>query len=258
VSDNWRGGEAYEAYVGRWSRLVAHDFLPWLDAAGGGAWLDVGCGTGELCRAIAKSTSPKSVTGVDPSEEFLEYARSTGDGIDYREGDAQSLPFEDEAFDAVVSGLVLNFVPEPASGAAEMLRVTRSGGVVGAYVWDYAEGMQFMRYFWDAAKELDLAAVELDEGRRFPICNHDALAGLFAAAGDVETRAIDLPTYFMSFEDFWNPFLSGTGTAPSYVASLSEDARIRLRERLRERLRAEEDGSIKLMARAWAVKGTKV
>jgi SAM-dependent methyltransferase len=257
VSDNWSSGDAYEAYVGRWSRLVGREFLAWLDAPAGGRWLDVGCGTGELCRAIAERGS-ESVTGVDPSEAFLEYARRRGDGIEYRTGDAQSLPFADGEFDAVVSGLALNFVPDPAAGASEMMRVTRRSGAIGAYVWDYAEGMQFMRYFWDAAKELDLAAVELDEGRRFPICNRDPPSGLFAAAGDVETRAIDLPTYFTSFEDFWNPFLSGTGTAPSYVASLSEDARIRLRERLRERLRAEEDGSIKLMARAWAAKGTKV
>lgn len=256
VSDNWDGGEAYEAYVGRWSREVGREFLRWLDAPSGGRWLDVGCGTGELCRAIAGSASPASVTGVDPSEGFLEYARRQPGDIDYRTGSAAALPFDDGNFDATVSGLVLNFVPDPAEGASEMVRVTRGGGVVGAYVWDYAGEMQFMRHFWDAAVELDSdAAGELDEGRRFPICNPESLSELFAAASGVETRAIDVPTAFAGFDDFWSPFLAGTGTAPSYVTALSEEGRVALRERLRERLPVEGDGSIRLVARAWAVKG---
>jgi SAM-dependent methyltransferase len=258
VSDNWRSGDAYEAYVGRWSRQVAREFLRWLDAPAGVRWLDVGCGTGELCRAIVASAAPETVTGVDPSEGFLEYARSQPGDIDYRRGDAEGLPFDDGAFDATVSGLVLNFVPDPGKGAWEMLRVTRDGGTVGAYVWDYAGDMQFMRYFWDAAVDLDPAAVERDEGKRFPICAPGPLSELFAGAGDVATRAVDVPTTFESFDDFWSPFLGGTGAAPSYVASLSEDARSALRERLRERLPADADGSIKLVARAWAVKGTKL
>lgn len=259
MSDNWRSGEAYEAYVGRWSRLVAPEFLAWLDAPTGGAWLDVGCGTGELCRAIEASASPESVTGVDPSEGFLEYALSQGrTSIEYRSGDAQSLPFEEGRFDATVSGLVLNFLLEPMRGASEMMRVTRRGGVVGAYVWDYSDGMQFLRYFWDAAVALDGAAVEKDQGRRFTICQPDRLAGLFGAASDVQTRAIDVPTPFGSFEELWSPFDGGTGTAPSYVASLSPVRKKRLREGLRSRLPIQKDGSIELTARAFAVKGTKV
>lgn len=255
IKDNWDGGEAYEAYVGRWSREVGREFLRWLDAPAGGRWLDVGCGTGELCRAIVAGASPASVTGVDPSKGFLEYARRQSADIEYRVGGAEALPFGVGTFDATVSGLVLNFVPDAAKGAAEMVRVTRDGGIVGAYVWDYAGEMQFMRYFWDAAVELDPEAAALDEGRRFPICSPEPLANLFAAADGVETRAIDVPTAFASFDDFWSPFLGGTGTAPSYVVSLSEKGRVALRERLRERLPVEEDGSIKLVARAWAVKG---
>lgn len=257
MNDNWKSGDAYEAYVGRWSREVGREFLSWLNAPAGGRWLDVGCGTGELSRAIAAKCSPHSVTGVDPSEGFLEYARNQPGDIDYRAGDAQALPFEDESFDATVSGLVLNFVSDPGKGALEMVRVTQPGGVVAAYVWDYAGEMQFMRYFWDAAVELDPAAVERDEGRRFTICTPEALRELFAGPSGVETTAIDVPTNFASFDDFWTPLLAGTGSAPSYVASLSEDARGRLRESLGERLPTGEDGSIKLVARAWAVKGVK-
>ena len=234
---------------------MAREFLGWLGAPAGGRWLDVGCGTGELCRGIVAGASPGSVTGVDPSEGFLEYARSQGGGIDYGAGDAQALPFGDGAFDAVVSGLVLNFVPEPAKGAAEMLRVTRAGGVVGAYVWDYAEGMQFMRHFWDAAVELDPAAADKDEGNRFTICRPDGLAELFAEADGVQTRPLDVPTNFGSFDDFWAPFEGGTGTAPSYVASLSPEGKERLRESLRSRLPVGQNGSIELVARAWAVRG---
>lgn len=238
--------------------MVAREFLRWLDASAGGRWLDVGCGTGELCRAVVAVASPEAVTGIDPSEGFLEYARRQGGGIEYRSGDAESLPSEDGAFDAVVSGLVLNFVPEPARGASEMVRVTRGGGVVGAYVWDYAGEMQFMRHFWDAAVELDPAAAEKDEGNRFPVCQPDRLAELFAGAEEVRTHAIDVPTTFPSFDDLWLPFLAGTGTAPSYVASLSDEAREFLKERLRSRLPIQKNGSIELVARAWAVKGTKV
>lgn len=260
VKDSWSSGEAYEGYVGRWSRMVGREFLGWLEAPTGGRWLDVGCGTGELSRLIASTASPRGLTGMDPSEQFVRYAESQADrGIEYRLGDAQSLPFEDEAFDAAVSGLVLNFVPDPSKAVAEMRRVTRGGGTVGAYVWDYSGEMQFMRYFWDAAVKLDTKAAELHEGHRFRICQPEALQAMWVEAGfeDVKTRAIDIPTNFRDFEDYWLPFLDGTGSAPSYVSSLSEGASARLRERIRSSLTIESDGSIRLIARAWAVRGQR-
>jgi SAM-dependent methyltransferase len=171
--------------------------------------------------------------------------------------DAQSLPLESVRFGVAVAGLVLNFVPKPSLAVREMARAVRAGGVVAAYVWDYAGKMQLMRYFWDAAVELDRSAFELDEGRRFPLCQPDALAGLFAQAGlhEVRVRPIDIPTRFRDFNDYWTPFLGGQAPAPGYAMSLSEEARAALRERIRAKLPVASDGSINLMARAWAVRG---
>ena len=168
--DVWASGDAYEPYVGRWSRLVARDFVDWLGVAGGRRWLDVGCGTGALCQTILERAAPQSLLGIDPSDGFIAHARrAIGDTrAEFRVGDAQSLPIDDRTFDAVVSGLVINFVPDTPKAMAEMARVTRPGGTVAAYVWDYAGEMQMMRRFWDAAVALDPAALAKDEGRRFP------------------------------------------------------------------------------------------
>jgi SAM-dependent methyltransferase len=257
--ENWARGDAYEFYIGRWSRKVAPEFLTWLDPPPQARWLDCGCGTGALSAAILRAADPASVVGVDPSEGFLERARTEiGDRrIRFELGDARTLPVDDDSVDVAVSGLVLNFVPEPAKAAAELARVTRSGGLAGAYVWDYAEGMQLIRHFFDAAIALDPAAEELDEARRFPVCRPDGLADLWRGAGFIgtEVRAVEIPTVFTDFDDYWNPFLGGQGPAPTYVMSLPEDRRAALREELRRRLPAEPDGSIHLTARAWAVRG---
>lgn len=259
VSDTWERGDPYERYVGRWSRRVAPRFLSWLALPSGRRWLDVGCGTGALCAAIADQCSPASLAGVEPSEGFLKTARQHLAGqAALRSGSAAALPLEDNAFDVVVSGLVLNFVPDARAALAEMARVTRSGGTIAAYVWDYAGKMELMRVFWDAAVALDPDATGLDEGVRFPLCRPAALGQLFSSAGlkDVQTAAIDVPTPFESFQDYWQPFLGGQGPAPGYAMSLDEAARTRLRERLRERLPAQAGGSITLTARAWAVRAT--
>ncbi len=258
--DRWTQGAAYERYVGRWSRLVADDFLRWLDVPPRKAWLDVGCGTGVLTRKILERAAPARVMGIDAAESFVSHAQAeiAHAHAEFRVGDARALPVGDGAFDAVVSGLVLNFVSDPTKAVAEMRRVARPGGRIGVYVWDYADKMQLVRKFWDAAVALDPEAAALDEATRFPLCQRDALAALFAAAGltDVETSAIDVPTIFRTFDDFWEPFLGGTGPAPGYVMSLDETRRDALRERLRETLKPEADGSIRLVARAFAVGGT--
>jgi SAM-dependent methyltransferase len=175
-------------------------------------------------------------------------------------GDAGALPFTAETFDAVVSGLVLNFVPDPVAAVTEMARVARSGGTVGAYVWDYAGEMELMRRFWDAAVALDSTARELDEGVRFrAFCRPEVLADLFRNAGlrRVEARGVDVPTPFRDFDDFWRPFLGGQGPAPGYAVALSEGRRSALRERIRADLPFAADGSIPLVARAWAVRGER-
>ena len=259
--DTWNSGVPYEQYVGRWSRLVAREFLAWLGVAPGCRWLDVGCGTGALSQLILQLVSPKEVKGIDPSEGFVAFAREhvRDDRAAFEVGDAQALPLETAAYDAAVSGLVLNFVPRPDRAIAEKARVTRPGGTVAAYVWDYADGMQLMRHFWDAAAALDPAARDLDEGRRFPICRPEPLTDLFREAGlrSVEVRAIDVPTTFRDFDDYWTPFLGGQGPAPTYAMSLSDDRRTALRERIRAGLPVARDGSIHLTARAWAVRGVR-
>lgn len=258
--DVWASGNAYEPYVGRWSRLVASEFLDWLGAPAIGEWLDIGCGTGALCEVILKTRSPRRLMGVDPSEGFISFARRqvTDPRVSFQVGDAQALPVADGSFDAAVSGLVLNFIPDQAKAVCEMKRVTRPGGVVAGYVWDYAGEMQMMRRFWDAAVELDPAAIPLDEGRRFPLCRPEPLAALFQSGplDSVQVRAIDIPTVFKNFDDYWCPFLGGQAPAPGYCTWLPEDRRIALRERIREHLSIRSDGAIHLMARAWGVRGT--
>lgn len=259
--DVWDDAERLERYVGRWSRLVACEFVDWLGVPPGGRWLDVGCGSGALTETVLALAEPASVAAVDTSQAYVEYAacRVNDPRAAFAVGDAQALDRADASFDAVASSLVLNFLPDPARGVAEMARVVRPGGVVGGYVWDYAGEMQLMRRFWDAAVELDPAAAELDEGRRMAGCNPPALEGLFSGSGleNVETRGIDAPTVFAGFDDYWAPFEGGQGPAPGYCVSLPQDRREALRERLRETLPVEADGSIWLIARAWAVRGSR-
>jgi SAM-dependent methyltransferase len=259
--DVWAIGAAYEPYVGRWSTRVARKFLHWLDVPGGSRWIDVGCGTGALSEAVIASESPSQLLGVDASEGFVKYARARirDTRARFEVGDARNLPAEGQSLDAAVSGLVINFVPDPQLAVAEMTRVVKPGGIVGVYVWDYAGRMELMRRFWDAAVALDPAAQSLDEGRRFPICNPGALEALFRASklAGVQVKAFDVPTPFRDFDDYWNPFLGGQGPAPTYVMSLDDERRTKLRERLRSNLPTGADGSITLIARAWAVRGTR-
>ena len=251
----WANGDAYELYVGRWSRLVARDFLSWVGAGPRRRWLDVGCGTGALSAAIVAQCDPLEVLGVDQSEAHVAWTAAHVD--DHRArfvvADAGHLPAV--TVDVVVSGLVLNFLPD-AGAALEAMRARAPAGVVAAYVWDYAGRMDVMRHFWDAAVSLDPAA-DLDEGARFPICHPDRLRALWEGAGlaDVAVHAIDVPTVFRDFDDYWAPFLGGQGVAPAYAMSLDEERRRQLRERLRATVPASEDGTIRLVARALAVRG---
>lgn len=256
--DSWERGSPYEQYVGRWSRQVAPAFLAWLDLPAGLRWVDVGCGTGALAEAIAAGLAPRSVTGFEPSEGFLEQARQRlGARAQLHRGSAEALPLADASADATVSGLVLNFLPDVAVGLREMVRITAAGGTVAAYVWDYAQRMELMQHFWAAAAQLDPAAAALDEGVRFPLCRPQALEAAFREAHllEVGVTGLEIPTVFGSFNAYWKPFLGGQGPAPAYAMSLTPERRQALREALQARLPVQADGSIALVARAWAVRG---
>jgi len=223
--------------------------------------LDAGCGTGALAGTILALAAPSEIVAIDRSPAYVAFARDrlNDPRVRFDVGDAQALQAASATFDAVVAGLVLNFVSEPDRAVSEMARVARPGGVVAAYVWDYAEGMQMMRHFWDAAAALDPRARELDEGRRFTLCKPEPLSDLFQTTGleKVEVRAIDVPTVFRDFDDYWSPFLGGQAPAPGYAMSLSEDRRAALRERIRAGLPTNSEGEHHLIARAWAVRGVR-
>jgi SAM-dependent methyltransferase len=257
-ADRWHGADAYERFIGRWSRRAADQFLAWLSVPSGATWVDVGCGTGALAGQIVARTDPARVTGVDPSADFVEAARERVAGpVAFQVGPADRLPLDTGSADVVVSGLVLNFVPDVPAALEEAARVARSGGTVAAYVWDYADRMELLRRFWDAAAALDPAAADLDEGRRFPIAAPAPLATAWVDAGlaEVLIAPLDVPTRFADFDDLWLPFTVPVGPAPGYVATLPPDRRDALRERLRSTLPIGPEGTIDLIARAWAIRG---
>lgn len=258
MTDSWETGDAYERYMGRWSRLVANRFVDWLDAPADLDWLDVGCGSGALSQAILTKGQPARLTAIDQSPGFVRTAQlRLGDGVCCKVADALSLPLEDASVDVSVSGLVLNFIPEPEAALAEMGRVTEAQGTVAVYVWDYAGTMELLRVFWDTVVELFPEASDRHESIRFPDSNGQALARLLACAGlvDIETTPIDVTTRFQDLDDYWRPFLGGQGPAPGFVASLDEAEKNQLQMALRARLPIQADGSISLSARAWAAKG---
>jgi len=250
ANDNWKTGDAYESYMGRWSRPLAPNFIRWLAPQRDAHWLDVGCGTGALTSTICELADPASVLACDPSEPFIDHARRTIlDGrVAFVVAGAEDLPDVGGDLDYIVSGLVLNFI---------MRQRLQGRGMIAAYVWDYLDGIEFLRRFWDEAVALDSEAANLDEGRRFPLCQPETLKALFLGASlhNVTVDALEIPTHFQNFQDFWVPFMRGTGPAPAYVASLSQDRRDIVRYRLARNLKVEADGSISLIARAWAASG---
>ena len=257
--DRWDAGDLYERYVGRWSRIVAREFLAWLSVSEGKTWADVGCGTGALVQNILAEYAPSKVIGIDRSQGFLAEARRkiTDPRVRFEFGDAIDLPLETGSCDVTISGLLLNFVPDHKSMAREMIRVTNPGGKVAVYVWDYAGSMEMLRYFWDAVIAVSPHDAQLDEGKRFPVCQPEPLSALFQDLGltAVSVRPIDILTIFQDFADYWAPFLGKQGPAPTYLASIDEKTRERIRQVLQARLAPQEDGALALTARAWAVQG---
>ena len=248
---------AYERYMGRWSAALAGPFLEAADLGVPEAAVDVGCGTGNLALAVAGRWQECAVLGVDPSPAYVRAAadRSAGAGrVGFVRGTADRLPLRDEAVDAALALLVLNFVPDPVLAVAEMVRVTRPGGVLGAAVWDYGGGMQPLRLFWDAASRLDPTARGQDEGS-MPLAGRGQLATAWRAQrlAAVADGALEVRRRYATFGDYWEPFLLATGPAGAHVARLAEPDRLALRSELEARLGP---GPFELTARAWWVRGT--
>ena len=257
----WGNTATYEAYMGRWSRPVAEAVLAWLGLPRELTWLDVGCGTGALTEAILALADPREILGVDPSADFLATAAQIADPrVRVAMGDARTLPAPNDAYDVVIAGLVLHFVPDPQPAVREMVRAARPGGTVTAYVWDFAGERQFTRYFWQAVTALDPAATAVDPSRQAPLCQPEPLADMFTRAGlqTVTVQAVVVPALFRDFDDFWQPHLQG-GSSPAqrYAMSQGEARRAALRERLHAMLPIAHDGSIPLLGHVWVVRGTK-
>lgn len=246
--------ESYERFMGRWSRRLAPELVAFAGVGEGDRVLDVGSGTGALSLALCEVAA--HVTGVDPSADFVAGAseRHAGPRVSFQVADARALPFADASFDRTLSLLVMNFIPEPALALDEMIRVTKPGGVIAAAVWDYAEGMQMLRLFWDEAVALDPALAPRDEAR-VALCKRGELAALWQTRLErVEQAALELVLRFDSFDDYWGPFLLGQGPAGAHATSLPDEQRAALEARLRRRL---PDGPFELRARAWAAKGAR-
>jgi SAM-dependent methyltransferase len=247
------GTEAYARHVGRYGAALSAAHADAAGLAPGDRALDVGCGPGMLLAELSQRLGTDAVAGVDPSPPFVEAARAALPSADIRVAAAEQLPFEPNAFDVVLSQLVVNFMQDAETGVAEMRRVARR--TVTSCVWDYAGEMTMLRVFWDAALELDPHAP--DEGRTMRYCTPDELHSLWTNAGlhDVETQAVVVAAEFEDFDDYWSPFPTGIAPSGAYCASLDEEHRAALREACFRRLGSAR-GPFTLSARAWFVRGS--
>jgi SAM-dependent methyltransferase len=259
--DQWTSGEAYEIWMGRWSALLAAEFLDWLRLHANQRVLDVCCGSGILSLAIAQRHSPERVAAFDRSPAQIAFAREhrAHPRVTYSVADAMALPLPAESVDVTVCGLGLNFVPDPAHALAEFRRITRPSGTVACFVWDYSVGARFIRAFWDVELEIDPQSAKFDQARRFEICKPEVLEKSFADARleSPELHPLDIRTRFENFDNYWKPFLLGQGSAPVYLRTQPAEIQNTIRDRLKSTLPTAPDGSITLPARAWAIRARR-
>jgi SAM-dependent methyltransferase len=248
-------GAAYERLMGRWSVLAGAIFVDWLALPQGLRWLDVGCGNGAFTELLIARAAPSEVQAIDPSEGQLAHARTRPGArlAEFHQGDAQALPFSDGRFDAVAMALVITFLADPAKAAAEMARVTRSGGWVGTYVWDTEGGGLPLEPMRKAMREIGLKFGEphSNAGRL------DRMRELWQGAGlqSVETRTIPIEIRYSSFDDFWESNTLPFGPQGPVFRSMDEATRERLKAHILAMLPIDRAGQIAYPARANAVKG---
>jgi SAM-dependent methyltransferase len=250
--------DIYDRFIGRYGAALGDAVLETASVGPGMRVLDVGCGSGALTARAASAVGAANVAAVDPSEPFVEGCRARVPGADVRVAPAESLPFRDGTFDAVLAQLVINFMSDAPRGLAEMVRVAKPGGVVGAAVWDYAGEMRLLRAFWDSAATVAPETAAQDESRTQRYATPGELTGLWseAALDDVSVSALEVDAQYDDFDDLWTPFLAGIGPAGALTASLDPAAQEALREELRSRL-GDPAGPFTLTAKAWFVRGAK-
>lgn len=254
----WSDATAYERYVGQWSRIIAPRFVHWLAAPPGSAWLDIACGTGALTQAILDHKQPSTIDALDPSPAYLRAAQANlkDPRVRFRQGAAESLPYPDATFDITVSGLVLNFIDAPRA-LAEQRRVTKPGGTIAAYIWDYAGAYEYARLFWDSAHAVDPGVTPFDPRQKYPLCGSDKLDDVFRKSGlaDALTIPIDATASFSTFDAYWSAIDARQGSMAEYLSSISDATRAKIRGELATRVRRDADGGVHLNLRAIAVKG---
>lgn len=254
----WNDPVRYEAYVGRWSRSLAPRFLNWLALPTGLKWLDIGCGTGALTSAILEHCDPSEVVGIDSSADYLASAQAICQDprVQFHIGDANVLSFPSTSFDVSVSALALNFITYDRA-LAEQRRAVRPGGIIGAYVWDYAGEYEFARRFWDAALSIDSRAAAYDPGRKAALCREKTLGDALVTVGcqGVETCALDDEAEFPSREAYWRTFDGRQGSTSEYLSLLTDEEHLRLKDAVLSNMNP--TGPVKLKVRALAVKGVR-
>lgn len=255
-------GASYERFLGRWTRALAPEFATAMRLPAEGPLLEIGCGTGSLALTLAERYPARPVTGIDIAPPYIEFARSrvgAHTALRFNIGDACALNLPDRSFAATLAQLVLNFTPDPARAVGEMMRVTRSGGVVGGCVWDFRGGLVYQRLFWDSAAGVDPGAAQARD-RLFSgaLALPDGLTDLWRAAGlrDVERISVTSRMDYVNFADYWEPLFSGQGPVGVYTDALSPDLRARIEEIVRRAyLSGAPDGPRSMTATAWAVRG---
>jgi ubiquinone/menaquinone biosynthesis C-methylase UbiE len=250
------GADVYDQHIGRYGSELAVELIKFADVRSGQQVLDVGCGPGALTRQLVPLLGADHVAAIDPSPPFVEACQDRLPGVRVQVAAAEALPFDDGVFDATLAQLVVNFMTDAVSGLREMCRVTRSGGIVAAAVWDYAGQMTLLRHFWDAVIALDPTAAELDEGRSMRYSTPEELQALWTAAGleQIKITGVVVTAGYEGFEDLWEPLESGVAPSGAYVASLSPDRRASLKAEFQQRLGAG-TRPFRLGARAWLAAG---